>query len=229
MPATLIRKRKPRLKYPLPFAKLPDDIKALAIERWRDANPWPDWDDGNYLTEDLEQDLEYEFGIEVAQDHRKMASGKTISTPRLCWDACPLEASFIDKGQIDDILAHGVPGCEYFHPEAERLMALLAKARFVESLCGCDIEWSLSVSLEGREYTRRADWNCQEAVGASNEKMLGQIADEMDSVLEAYYDKACSRLCKIIDSEIDYRNSDECIAETLQANEWEFDEEGRMV
>ena len=48
-----------------------------------------------------------------------------------------------------------------------------------------------------------------------------------DSITEAYHDE-CDEIYRKLEKEYDYLVSDESVKETLLANDWEFDEFGKI-
>ena len=241
---TAILAPKPRAKrkpYPRPFAELPKRVQELAVEKWQNDpdNSWPRWDDVDFLTESLVNDLEYEFAIKVAtraesyigHDNQK----RTIKRPELYWGTYRHEVEFkVDSLDWEKFLTHGVEGCEYFDEDIARIHELAAVADIVGAAFGVSICWNCRLTTDSRlDIYDRASWD----IDGDNRQLtieecaaIQAIADEIDKLLGEVYDTACARLYEIIESEIDYHNSDECIREDLENNEhFEFDEEGELV
>lgn len=228
--------RKPRpakvaLEYPLPYDKLPPEVQRKAIESWQEDHYFPDWDEVEFLTETLQNDLEYEFGIDVAyRSAGKSHSGKDISEPKLFWDTYPLLVTFNANLDIDKVMSHGVPGCEYYSPLADDLRQCRQTIQMLDAvrMHDYDPEWSFEMG----EKECEANYEIYDDTELTDEQatVYDRLAGQMSDVLKEIYDTACRQLAKILDDEIVYRNSDECIAENLEAcDHWLFDEDGDLA
>jgi hypothetical protein len=220
---------------PRPYKDLPPEIQEKAIEKWRDDR-WNRGDfDTDFITEMLCDDLEYEFGIEVSTSTQKGYNGRTHEHPDIEWDLSYCQGdgvSFKAVVDIDKVIAHGVPGCEYYSPHAAKLRELWQAVQMLEAVSMVDIDWSFGFDRKNghARHDAYAYWDSYEGVDEDAQKVLDTLTDTMQDVLNEIYDDACRRMRKIGYSQIEYQDSNECIAEELDANDhWQFDEEGCMV
>lgn len=212
---------------PTTYDKLPPEVQEKAVERWRETYSCPQWDDVDYLTELLVDDLDYEFGIRVAYRNTKYNNDKTASEPDMEWDTYPFRVSFHDDLDLDAMLAHGVKGCEYFHQEIMDLRVALAMIDLLDSSVYGESEVIMRLSPQ-RDYYTRVEINIHERAD-DHASAYYALSETIEKLLEAIYEKACRRLKDILESEIDYRNSDEYIVEYLSESDHEFDEDGKIV
>jgi hypothetical protein len=108
--------RRKSLSTARPYGELSEEAKARAREVWRETA----WDsvDSELLTEQFAEALEYEFGIE-ARTHPVKYATVTRYEPEIEWSLSYCQGdgvSFQADVDIEKIVAHGVPGCEYFSP-----------------------------------------------------------------------------------------------------------------
>src|SRR5665648_157150 len=124
------RRKKPKVEYPCPYSKLPPEAQKAAREWWRECER-ADFDvDG--MTEMLVNDLEYEFGIDVSSSTVGGRNGKPYSRFDIEWGFSYCQGdgvSFKANVDIDKLIAHGVPGCEYSSANAQRLGELWQAAQ----------------------------------------------------------------------------------------------------
>ena len=224
------RRKKPPVEYPCCYDKLPPEVQKKAIRSWLNEHYWPDQDDVHFLTEDLEGVLSYEFGIDVEQREYKFANGKTGHEPELYWTTYGYpRTEFNANLDIDKVIAHGVPGCEYYSPLADKLRQTLQAVEMLNAVAGCEYEPEWSFCMTTKERRAEVSYNyC--GTTTEQEAVYDLLANEIDEILEGIYTAACDRLEYCIDADIDYRNSDEAVAETLLDNDHIlFDEEGDMA
>jgi hypothetical protein len=177
--------------------------------------------------------LEYEFGIE-ARTHPVKYAKVTRYEPEIEWSLSYCQGdgvSFKADVDIEKIVAHGVPGCGYFSPHAQRLAELWKAFQLLAAVA--DFELSLlSITIEP-QHRHAHDvtsilWEADGAI-AEQRNLVYAVSDAMRDELSALYSDACRRLEKLGYQEIEYRESDECVAEALEANGYLFDEEGEPV
>jgi hypothetical protein len=213
------KRRRKGLSTARPYCELSEEAKARARDCWREKGwTWGQWD-SEQLTEFFKQELAEEWGIDEAE---------------LSWSLgyCQGDGvSFKAVVDIDKVIAHGVPGCEYYSPHAAKLRELWQAVQMLEAVSMVDIDWSFGFDKKNdhARHDAYAYWDSYEGVDEDAQKILDALADTMQDVLNEIYDDACHRLRKIGYSQIEYQDSDECIAEELDANDYLFDEEGEIV
>jgi len=225
------RECEPELEHPLPFKDLPPDVQERAIAK-RQNDPehsWPEWHDVEFLTETLVNDLEFEFGLTVATRFR-LSNGKTTNDGyELYWGTYRTEVEFQhDALDLDKFLAHGVAGCGHYDADIAAIRDLMHTAEVIGAMFGVDIEWDCSLRDDDHRCTL-ADWNTSEEIKEEQQATIEPLAEEIRKRLKAVYRTACYRVYKIIEAEIDYHNSDECIRELLENDNDLFDDEGEAV
>lgn len=65
-------------------------------------------------------------------------------------------------------------------------------------------------------------WNCDPIVDRFFDEVVGKIRSYVDNM----HKDACRELLQMAEAEYEYQGSDECVRETCEANEYEFDENG---
>ena len=216
------------------YSELPPEVQEKARESYRETGRNGVEDDD--LTELLAETLEYEFGIEVNTRSYKAYGGKTYQCPDIEWDLSYCQGdgvSFKAALNIDKVVEHGVPGCEYFSDEAQQLGELWRAASVLEAVACLeyDLEWQFGFDPK-HDCARKvayACWNKYEELTAEAIDTLDKLADAMQDVLDEIYKDACRRLEEIGYAEIEYRESDECIGELLENSpQLLFTEEGEF-
>lgn len=218
-----------------PYSELSEEAKKRARD-WGREREREDFDvDG--MTELLLEVLDYEYGIDVSRTTRKYGSGKTYDRPDIEWSFSYCQGDGVSfKGEVDieKLIAHGVPGCEYFSHHAEKLAQLWRIAQVLEAVLLGDhpLWWDIGFD-RSNDYARDhayVRWHCYEERTEDETRTLDGLEAAMQDVLDAIYDDACHRLKKIGYAEVEYRNSDEYVDEMLTNNPHIlFDEEGDMA
>jgi hypothetical protein len=230
MSAATLAKRARRV-YPLPFNACSPKVQERIIEKWRDDpdNCWPRWDEVDQVTEMLEEVLSYEFGIRVLYRATKYDNDKSASEPDLQWSICnPLEVTFTSDLDIDDLLKHGAPGCEYFNADIAALRELIDAATVAEFLMLLDLDWTFS--LTENEYHPRAEYSSNDrGMTAQEQEPFDKLAEAMGRLLARIYKTACGRCEQVLERENDYRCSDECIREYLEDCDCKFERDGSLA
>ncbi len=230
------RECEPELEYPLPFKDLPPDVQKLAIAKWHDDpdHTYPEWHDVQFLTENLVNDLAHEFGIEVSsQTYPARVGGRTEQRnwrPKLYWGTYRHEVEFeCDALDLEKFLAHGVQGCQYYDADIAAVRDLMQTATVIGAMFGVDIEWDCKLREGGSSTVAQAEWNTSEEVNAQQQAQIEPLAEEIRKRLAKVYRTACYRVYAIIEGEIEYHSSDECIRELLEGSDDDFDEEGNLA
>jgi len=224
------------LDFPLPFSELPPELQEQAIESFRNSRAFCEHDDSEIFTENLVNDLEYEFGLQVQDDTYTIGNGKTRSRPHLYWDHYHREVEFEADFDLEEFLKHGDPeitkseGPTAYQPSIAAVRETLALAESVANVMGVEVSWSLRLRCGKYDYNL-AEYEIVSSLwdmDASEDMEI--FRSRLDEQMAEVYQDACHRCLKIIDDEIDYRYSDEYVREELQANDcWEFDEEGDLA
>ena len=117
---------------------------------------------------------------------------------------------------IDKLIAHGVPGCEYYTENAKRLGELWQAAQVLEAAAGNEWGWSFSMDHDGGHTEMAALFI--EPIGDAACQTVEELEGLIEDVLTEIYEDACHRLKKIGNDEIEYQSSDEYIGELLENN-----------
>lgn len=219
MPTKTAKSRRPHC-----FSELSQKAKDRVIERWREEQVYPDWDDVDFLTETLEEVLSYEFGITVARRLYTTQGGKTGSNPRLFWETNPFSVEFDPEGvDLDELMKHGQEGCEYFTADAARLVELWDAVSTMDVFVwNHDPDWTFDMK-EGTADFSLYDESDEDLFSVEQYRKFGE---EIGECLKAIYDAATSRLEDMLRSEIDYHYSDEYAAELLEDDGKEYNKDG---
>jgi len=71
--------------------------------------------------------------------------------------------------------------------------------------------------------------NYTSSINCTNIDNIEDVVSGVESELKTIYMDLCRKLEKQGYDEIDYQNSDECISETIESNEYEFTEDGKQI
>jgi hypothetical protein len=246
--ATLTRRKATRTKrgrpaadeYPLPFRELPKRLQERALESFRNSEQSNDWDstDSEDLTENLVNDLAYEFGLEVSTRVRQSHNGKTYSEPQLYWDNYHRTVEFqADLLDLEKVLKHADPeifkteGETAYQPSIAALKETLDLAEKAANIMGIAVSWTLRLRC-GRDEYHLAEYSVDYSLwdDADPGEAMDAFVEPLEANLKDIYEDACARVLKIIDGEMDWRASDEYLRDTLENNDcFEFDEEGNLA
>lgn len=208
------------------YRDLPPEIQKLAVKEWRNND---DYDcDTEFITESLEELLDYEFGIQVHQRTQRCRNGKTYDEPKLYWGTYRHEISFHADLDIDKLLSHGVPDCEYFSENAAELLTLWNMKDLLDAvrLDGYEPEWIIKMDEDDRSIECNY-YGCD--LTTEQQEVYDSLADRMTESLKSIYKDACERIYESVNAEIDYHNSDEYIIDRLDNGDYKFNEEGEIV
>jgi len=232
--------------FPLPFSELPPDLQERAIKSFRDSDHCWDYDDSDFLQENLGESLTYEFGVKPEYDFHKGKDGKTRrGNPKIYWDQYNYVEFEVDEFNIEEVIKHArndaatvaKHGTCYFQPKAAELAALLHAVEMIELGMGVAFNASYRIT-EGNEYSDgRVEWEWPDGghphtidTASPEYQAARMLFARINETLKAYHEAARRRLKNVIEDEEAWRYSDECIRDTLEGNDhWTFDEEGRLV
>lgn len=197
------------------YGELSEDAKAKARDWWReleahDPQPW------DYMYEDFERCAEI-LGISINKNPNRAYE------PAIYWsgfssqgDGACFEGSYAYAKGARHAIRNYAPLDEALHHIADELQKL--QSRYFYSL-------SATVKHTGRyshEYCTQIDVDVPEYVTAENYKDASEkIAELLRDFMRWMY--------RQLDKENDYRLSDEQVAENIEANEYEFTEDGRLA
>lgn len=200
------------------FDKLPDDVKENAIDRYRDINVDHDWWD--YLFDDFKAIAKI-LGIEIDQIY---FSGFASQGDGLCFtgsfeyakgwrkaldEYAPKRWKDTKTGEVTEN-RHNAE----LHEIGERLQALQKTAFY--GVCGI-VEHRGHYQHSGcTDFDVRHNWDGDVEVQFDPDDFKQVYRELMDTF---YY---------MLRREYDYLTSDECITESLIANEYDFNENGEI-
>jgi hypothetical protein len=225
MATATITKQKRRRKYEdgegRLYSELSPEAKERAREWWRDCER-NDFDTDS-LTEDFEEILQEDYGIEVGHSVRKTQSGKTYQIPEIYWQLSYCQGDHVSFNARIDLREFAK------REENDTTKNLLEAADMLKAISFTedDIDWHVSMGDE-HYHGVSVEWECYDNTDL-NLDILDEIKGSIESELSDIYKQACRRLMKLGYSEIESRDSDEYIEETIEANEYKFDEEGEFI
>lgn len=192
------------------FAELSDKAKQKALEKMYDINVHDDWFDSVY--EDFKMICEC-LGITLSSRR----SGK-FDEPCIYFsgfssqgDGACFEGSYsYKKGASKAIRDHAGLDKE-LHRIADDLQAL-QKANFYQVRSDIS-QWGNYFSI--RVNSERNDYK--------------EFAGDTENEFKQLFQDLCSWLYKTLEAEYDYMTSEAAIIETIEANEYEFDENGKRI
>lgn len=187
------------------FHELGPKGRERAIEEWRDYEHR--YGDSEHLTEILSNDL---------SDHHGLTN-------------CELSYS-LGYCQGDGVAFSGNPDIYNWAEHDEHLNAMLIELHAWALLCLLE-EPQLGVKITNHHYygmslelTNDADWLVVEDISPLLSKQ-----DEIEEYLKEATKDICGKLAETGYAEIEYRDSDECIADHLEANDYEFTRSGERL
>lgn len=200
------------------FDELSDAAKAKARDWYRETSS-NDASDFDFSTDDFVAVLEI-MGVEVSTHEVKLMSGKTRRAPNIYWSGFCSQgdgASFSGDYHYNaaapaKIRAHA-PQDNELHRIADELSALQLRNAF--GLCARITQsghYYHSNTMDVEVHDAR---NEDRAITGGDDYELRQL---MRDLADWHY--------KQLDAENDDRQSDECVDENIEANEYMFDEEG---
>lgn len=204
------------------FDELSDTAKNTARDWMRECQA----QDNDLLDRNLDdfETIAEILGITFRTHGIKLMSGKTRPTPNIWWsgfssqgDGLCFEGSWsLRKESIAEIKEHA-PQDEKLHAIAEGLWpALFGKEFELEATIthsgGYYHEHSVEIDVVDNDCADDADYPQQ----ASD-----QIREALKDLMRWMY--------RQLEADDEYLNSDECIDETIECNEYEFDEDGGII
>ncbi len=204
-----------------PYSEVSPEAKEQAREWWRECERYDSFDE-ELLTECFQDILREDYGIEVEYRTQKISgSDKTIQVPEIYWDfgGYP-EVSF--KANIDLR--------EFAKREnSDTIKPLLKAADMLKAVAFAEDDINWHVSMGKKQYNGvSVEFELYDNTDI-NLDILYEIKGDIESELSDIYKQACRHLARVGEKEIEYRDSDEYIEETIEANDYEFDEEGEFI
>ena len=196
---------RPVLNYVYKFDELSESAKQKAIEDYRQEGFDYDWYDAVY--EDAKQ-IGKILGIEIDNIY---FSGFSNQGDGACFEG---KYAYI-KGSAKEIKDHA-PQDEELHRIARELQKLQKKNFY-------------SLSATVKQSGHYSHEYCTEINVYDNLNSYGDVTIETEKALSELLRDFMRWIYKQLEQDWDYLSSDEQIIETIQANEWEFDENGEMA
>jgi hypothetical protein len=196
---------RPILNYVYKFDELSESAKQKAIDDYRQDGFDYDWWDAVY--EDARQIGEI-IGIKIDNIY---FSGFSSQGDGACFEG----KYTYTKGSVKKIKDHA-PQDEELHRIARELQKLQKKNFY-------------SLSAKVKQSGHYSHEYCTEIEVCDNLNSYGDVTVETEKALSELLRDFMRWIYKSLETDWDYLSSDEQIVETIQANEWEFDENGDMV
>lgn len=200
------------------FDELDDSAKEKALNYFRESAC-----DDSYWYESIYEDCATIFDILGITSQRpvKLMNGETRYKPDISFsgfwsqgDGASFEGSYYFKAGCSKAIRAHAPQDSELHAIADGLTAI-ARRYF----------YSLSASLDRRS----SHYSHENTISIDVESERREVTPEdSDSVAELMRD-LMRWIYKQLESEYEYQTSDEAITETIEANEYEFDESGRLA
>jgi hypothetical protein len=203
-----------------------DELSAAAKERARD------WYRSRPLDEDFECTIE-DFttignilGIDFDTHEVKLMSGKSRSEPDIWWS---LSHSQGDGACFEGRYNHTADSCAKIRehaPQDEELHRIADELNRIQSarvLLGKST-WEAVIKKTGHHYSHEHTVliDVNDAEGDEDEPLVNEDVDTIGELMR----DLMRWLHKALRDEDEYRNSDECVDENIEANEYMFDEDG---
>lgn len=201
---------RPQLVYT--YDELSDEAKARARDWWREASAGDNW-----FSEAVIEDaatIAPMLGVDLHYRTARLYGGGTRQKPAIYWagfysqgDGACFEGSFDgDKVNPTGLREHAPQDSEL-----QRIADGLAQARGMTATIRHTGHYS-------HEHSVTFDWDYDESkAGATEEDIEDLLRDFMRWIYRA------------LEREYEYVMGNECVAETIEANEYEFDESGRLL
>lgn len=225
------------------FDQLSEEAKAKAISDYQDKHDWPEWDDVDLVTEQLAENITNVFGLCADADAwRGRNSNPDI---KISWDSCQGVGLVgrVDSERIKRRLAAKelTANHDYGRTTGQAIIDEQDKlASAIEALEALDELPNIDVNLVSLYLTRRSEFSTDSEVEIEffiddeNENMINHPIEDMieaarlavAEAFEEYMQTVSSFLFRIIEEDIEYHNSAECIAEDFLANDRLFEADG---
>lgn len=208
------------------YSELSDDAKAKARDWWRKASAGD-----NFFAECVEEDFHEvlaALGFDVDKKRGlawsgfwSQGDGASFSGSWRARDCDPAKL-LADRPAVwpKESGGHACPQNAELHRIAAEILAVKAAGMEYASVRGAD-RWGFHMSLDSAEHEQERDhW--------SDDERVEYVA--MCETSEERFIQAARELARMfyrnLEAEWEYQNSDEVVAETIEANEYEFTEEG---
>ena len=190
-----------------PFSELNDKAKNRALESFRDINVDYDWWDSVY--EMWTESLREEIGINKAE----ISSSGFYSQG----DGASFSGNIDNKWLSNFVIEH---------KDSYPILASRIASQETESKIEIfDAVVIRNQSRNSHEYTCRVSVD----VPVSDEVGIEGEVGNLEIALEEIRLNLCRELYRDLERQYEFLTSDEMIAETIEANEYEFDESGKFV
>jgi hypothetical protein len=190
-----------------PFAELSDKAKKRALDKFRDVNTDHNWWDFTY--EEWKESLREKIGIEKAEIQFSGFSCQGDGASFTGWISEEWIKRFV--GERRDRFPLLAAGFEADDPTVE-----IREAQVVRRSSMYVHEMTCYVSLDVRGS----------GDSEAEAKAVDAEVNRLDEEIEAIRLDLCREIYRDLEREHDYLTGDEAIIETIEANEYEFDEAG---
>lgn len=190
------------------FSELSDEAKEKAIETLRDINvDYPDWDD---FMIDYWQDRLNKIGFENAK----------IRYSGFCSQGDG--ASFAADVNIEKLLSAMVYCATKY--ENARIFELVSLLRYKNA-----INIHLSRGSSNYSHERTISVNVDIDYPYERGSFWPKIVEQFENALDDFRIDLCSAIYKSLENEYNYLTSEEAIIETIEANKYDFLENGKIA
>ncbi len=204
-----------------PYSELSEEAKKRARDWWRgQGNSFDDWD-AKDLTDCFAEELLEKYGIEVDTCTEKLCNGKTHQRPHIFWS--------LGYSQSDDLEFKAGVDVEELAKKDKGIRDIMQSLMLLEAAAGWEssLEWSASMDKHGACV---ACYPTHDNLNDDEERVTYELFQALEEELGRLYKTARHHLMEIGYAEVECRDSDEYIAETLEGNDHIlFDEEGDMA
>lgn len=227
------------------YAELSDRAKEKARDWYLDASSGDDfWSE--CVIEDFVEVASY-MGFVIVKDTRKISGGRMSTTPRVCWEGFSTQGSgasfsawfhFEGGCEATKRIAEHAPNDEELRTIAVTLETALAMFRMqYPKFDGLQLHvdtntyrsvHSAGMSIGESLYDRMEYLDATLADPEAEDALIDAAQTVQDAVLTAAQALA-DWLYNRLETEWDYQCSEEAVADSCGANEYEFDEEGERL
>lgn len=213
------------------YAELSDSAKEKARDWLREAQAGDNYF-AECATDDFRETLEA-FGFDVDKKHGLSWSGFWSQDNGASFTGSWHASSFAPAKLLADRPAvwpegsggHACPANAELHRIAGEIAACAAAGLLSANVSGAD-RWGFHMRLESSDHGE-PEYATAEAEAADSDRHAEQ--EETDERFTAAARDLATGFYKTLEAEWDYQNSDEQIAESIEANGYEFTEEGERA
>lgn len=201
------------------YNELSDKAKERARDWYREGNLDYDWFESDY--EALET-IGKIFGMEVDLK-RTYFSGFYSQSSGSSFEASIDIVKMFECIRLESWKTE-FPKVEFrFPPQTKNMLRVIRIAKYLDV--------NASVSNTNRETGVRVslDWDSNQPSGLQSYDNIDEVMREIEEYTQDVAEEINNWFYRWLESDYEYLTSDECIAEGIIANEYEFDEDGRRA